>query len=583
MSATVEIKAVTEDTVTVAGYGVLFGGTDLDGETFHQDTEFMLDLVPAKLVLYDHARGSVRHVIGKTTTVTPDERGLWVEAELNRHTDYVEQVMTLVKAGALGWSSGSVGHLTQRSGKSITRWPIIEFSLTPTPAEPRTVGVEIIKSLADVDESYRLLLPEDAIALAEDASVQTDVVKANALIHVEDTVSEERATPEVAEDEQVKSLNNRLDALSETMAQVLQFMQDSPKVKSAGYFTEDGGAADANVKSFGDWLMAVRRNDVTRLAKVYKSVGTKDMTLGTGTQGGYLVPPEYGTRLMQLAATQSQITGRVTLINVNSDSGAYPVLDQYIVPTAGSGNSAMAAGITANVTAEGALLTETQAGFEDLQYRVYKVGGFTEVTNELISDSPQAIETLLSQLFGIAIAAKNERNILRGTGAGEPLGILNATCAVGISPNTNNEFKWEDALTMVSRFKSAGGTPVWLIHPSIWPDIGAMESSAGGSVWQANMTAGSPSTLLSYPILVSEHLPQANNAGAVMLADLSAYLWFQREGLQIAYSEHAAFTTDKGTWRFTQRVDGKPWLRSAITMSDPQGSYTVSPFVYHND
>jgi len=286
---------------------------------------------------------------------------------------------------------------------------------------------------------------------------------------------------------------------------------------------------------------------------------------------------------MQLAATQSQITGRVTLINVNSDSGAYPVLDQYIVPTAGSGNSAMAAGITANVTAEGALLTETQAGFEDLQYRVYKVGGFTEVTNELISDSPQAIETLLSQLFGIAIAAKNERNILRGTGAGEPLGILNATCAVGISPNTNNEFKWEDALTMVSRFKSAGGTPVWLIHPSIWPDIGAMESSAGGSVWQANMTAGSPSTLLSYPILVSEHLPQANNAGAVMLADLSAYLWFQREGLQIAYSEHAAFTTDKGTWRFTQRVDGKPWLRSAITMSDPQGSYTVSPFVYHND
>jgi HK97 family phage major capsid protein len=69
----------------------------------------------------------------------------------------------------------------------------------------------------------------------------------------------------------------------------------------------------------------------------------------------------------------------------------------------------------------------------------------------------------------------------------------------------------------------------------------------------------------------------------VILADLSAYLLFQSKGLEIGYSEHYRFNRAQGTFRFFQRVDGKPWLRSAITLSDPQGSFTVSPFVYLDD
>ena len=163
MNTTVAIKAKTDDTITVAGYGVVFGGVDLEGETFAANTDFMLDLVPSKLVMYDHAQNSaVKHVIGKTATVTPDEYGLWVEAELDRHADYVAQIESLAEKGVLGWSSGSVAHLTQRAGKSITRWPIVEFSLTPTPAEPRTLGVDVIKSLAEADEAFAALLPEES-------------------------------------------------------------------------------------------------------------------------------------------------------------------------------------------------------------------------------------------------------------------------------------------------------------------------------------------------------------------------------------------------------------------------------------
>jgi HK97 family phage major capsid protein len=124
---------------------------------------------------------------------------------------------------------------------------------------------------------------------------------------------------------------------------------------------------------------------------------------------------------------------------------------------------------------------------------------------------------------------------------------------------------------------------VWVIHPGIWPDLAVMESAGGAAVWQANMAVGGPQSLLGWEIVESEHNPQDDNAGGVGLYDLGSYLLFERQALSVAFSEHAAFSSDKGTWRFTYRCDGQPWLTSAITLADPQGSYTVSPVVYHND
>ena len=121
MNQLVTVKALTETTATVAGYGVIFGGADLEGDTFTKATNFMLDLVPQKLVCYDHTMSAqVPHVIGTVKSVTADETGLWVEAELKRSEDYVEAVLKLIERGVIGWSSGSVPHLVRREAKSAT-------------------------------------------------------------------------------------------------------------------------------------------------------------------------------------------------------------------------------------------------------------------------------------------------------------------------------------------------------------------------------------------------------------------------------------------------------------------------------
>jgi HK97 family phage major capsid protein len=99
------------------------------------------------------------------------------------------------------------------------------------------------------------------------------------------------------------------------------------------------------------------------------------------------------------------------------------------------------------------------------------------------------------------------------------------------------------------------------------------------AVWQGNMVASPSNNLNGYPIIVSEHMPQLGASGAVLLADLSAYLMFEKAGLAIAYSDAVGFTRDVGTWRFKVRNHGMPWIKNAITLAGPGSAYTVSPFV----
>jgi HK97 family phage major capsid protein len=59
--------------------------------------------------------------------------------------------------------------------------------------------------------------------------------------------------------------------------------------------------------------------------------------------------------------------------------------------------------------------------------------------------------------------------------------------------------------------------------------------------------------------------------------DLSYYLIGDRQQMQVASSTEFKFNQDKVAFRVIQRVDGRPWIQSAVT---PQNSSaTLSPFV----
>jgi hypothetical protein len=64
--------------------------------------------------------------------------GMFASFELDDKDPVDGVIIELIHAGAFRWSSGSRADVVERrTNGEITRWPILEVSLTPTPAEPR--------------------------------------------------------------------------------------------------------------------------------------------------------------------------------------------------------------------------------------------------------------------------------------------------------------------------------------------------------------------------------------------------------------------------------------------------------------
>src|SRR5690606_8087677 len=139
-------------------------------------------------------------------------------------------------------------------------------------AEPRT-SVLPLKTLLD---SQADTTPE-ADAEAPTGADAADVAKmADIQVLGERKMAENEVQTPPVQDDAVKALEGKVDALTENMNRILAWAEEQPSIKNAGYISETGGKSDQHIKSFGDWLKAVQRNDVQRLTTVYGS--TKAMS-----------------------------------------------------------------------------------------------------------------------------------------------------------------------------------------------------------------------------------------------------------------------------------------------------------------
>lgn len=589
----VVIKSIDDDTVVIAGYGVVFGGRDLEGETFTKDTDFMHELVPLKAVFYDHAaQKEVKHVVGKATA-TPDDIGIWVEAQLDRHKKYVAEVLKLIEEGVLGWSSGSVGHLVEKSAGVIKRWPIVEFSLTPTPAEPRTLGIERLKALAEEYPALKALLPQGsgddpggATGGKSKASLSFPIKEINKMSDVTLSMEEYKdllkgqvklpeappAPPAEAQDPAVKALSDKLDALT-------AIIEKSPALKDAGYVAPDSEEDDPEVKSFGDFCIAIRNGNTKRLEKVY---GTGEKATKTalaedaGATGGYLVPVQYAAAITAAAKPFSVLRqAGATVIPLSGRSLQVPLLDIETAPSAG--DTSYAAGVVAYWESEAATLTESEPRFRLIELVAHKLAGYSLASNEVRADAP-ALDALLAQMFGRAVGSKENYAFFRGDGVGKPFGILNSGALITTARSAASTVALADLAQMVSDFlPSSWGRGAWFFNPTVMDQLIQVVSNPLSLMNVDLQNAALPMRILGMPAYVTGALPALNTAGDILLVDPSYYLIADRQAMTIAYSEHYAFVTDQAAWRFTSRVDGQPWVQTYVTLED--AATTVSPFV----
>lgn len=182
------VKALDAEGTRVGGYLIAWGDPahrDLHREYFTPQTDLALDWFTHRPVLYHHGLDPDcgAEAIGVIDTVKADSIGLWCEAQLEKHHRYLVALRTLVAQNALGWSSGSLPHLVRKSADgAILRWPLVEASLTPTPAEPYATSVAALKaaytSLGLNPEEVEILAMNDQInQLTDTINALTNTVK----------------------------------------------------------------------------------------------------------------------------------------------------------------------------------------------------------------------------------------------------------------------------------------------------------------------------------------------------------------------------------------------------------------------
>ncbi len=353
---------------------------------------------------------------------------------------------------------------------------------------------------------------------------------------------------------------------------------------------EPGGTQKTVYRSFGeqiqDVIRAYSQNDTRAYERLHKAESETRAATGLGesvpSEGGFLIEHSFSNQLLRETYDTGLLIKRCNRIPVGENSNGFkaPGVDET-----SRANGSRWGGVQIYAVGEGTDITATKPKFRMIDLELIKVAGLCYVTEELMRDST-AMGAYVQQAFSEEFGFKFDDYIMRGTGAGQPLGILNSGALVSQTAEDGQAATTivaENIEKMYSRMLPRSlKNAVWYINQECWPQIfqfhhvvgtgGVPMFIPGGNI--ANAPFG---TLLGRPIEVVEQASALGTVGDIIFADLSRYLWIDKGKMETATSIHVRFVQAEQTLRFIARINGQPMMSSAITPY--KGSNDLSPFV----
>lgn len=343
-----------------------------------------------------------------------------------------------------------------------------------------------------------------------------------------------------------------------------------------------GSKLDGQFNSLEDFFAIINHRADRTEPERRKTIDTLKNALSSNvpSDGGFLIPEEFRAELLRVALETALVRPRARVIPMASARIALPMLDTT------TNASSVFGGIIAYWTEEAAALTQSSPTFAKVVLDSKKLTLYSDIPNELGDDSAISLEAFLGQTFPEAAAWYEDAAFIGGTGVGEPLGGLvaanNAMIAVAKEAGqAAATIVWQNIVKMYARMlPSSLARAVWVVSPNTFPELATMALSVGtggSAIWLNNGTDGPPMTILGRPVIVSEKVPGVGTQGDISFVDWAYYLIGDRMAMTGMTSPHYKFGNDVTSYRLIERVDGRPWLQSAITPKN--SSDTLSPFV----
>lgn len=328
---------------------------------------------------------------------------------------------------------------------------------------------------------------------------------------------------------------------------------------------------------FAKGVMTGLADDTIR--NYYAGLKASGMSEGINADGGFLIPPEFSTALLNAIAQAGVIAPKCRNFPVNNNL-SLPFVNKTTEATSWTG------GVTIYKPAEAVAKTTSYPVLAKCELKLNKMTAVVYATDELLNDSPIALETFLSTMVSTEMALTKDEDIINGSGAGEAQGIMNSPALVSVAKESGQAaatISYTNVLKMWSRlYGPSMRNAVWLISQDSMQQIMKLSvavGTGGAPVIVMNATTSLPQQIFGAPIIWSPHCQTLGTTGDIIVADFSQYITITKAGMgmETATSIHLKFLEDETAFRFVVRFDGQGWWSSAVTPK--HGSSTVSPFV----
>jgi HK97 family phage major capsid protein len=384
-------------------------------------------------------------------------------------------------------------------------------------------------------------------------------------------VREERGEASNMDLEEIKNLRNSIKNIGKRLT--------APVGVGAATTTSSGPFGD-----FGTFLQAVHRAGIPggvldpRLGEIRAASGLSE---AVPSEGGYPVQADIVAGILKETYDTGLLASRCRTIELSSNSNR---LEINAIDETSRVDGSRLGGIRGYWADEAAEKTKSKPKFRKLKLKLNKLIGLCYATDELLADV-SALEGVIRQGFADEFGFKIDDAIINGTGAGMPLGIINAGCLVTQakeSAQTAATIVYNNLTKMWSRLMPRSEqTAVWLINKDCIPSLATMSVDGSGNspvyLPAGGATARPYATIFGRPVLSIEQCQTLGTAGDIYLCDFSNYVLARKGGIQADMSIHVRFIYDESVFRFVVRIDGQPILSAPITPF--KGSGTMSHFI----
>lgn len=323
-------------------------------------------------------------------------------------------------------------------------------------------------------------------------------------------------------------------------------------------------------RSFADYTRAVVASSARGASpdpRLIQNAPTTWGSEGVGQDGGFAVPPDFRTQILQKVMSEESLVGRTDQLTTSGNSITFPTDSTTPWQTSG--------GIQAYWESEGGQKQQSKPELGETTIKANKIIALVPVTDELLEDAP-AMAAYINGKAPEKINFRVNQALISGSGVGQPLGILNSPGTLTVDPVSGQA---ADSVVMQNIMDMYYAIPrgnrsraVWLMNEDAekqLPYMKFIDQGSGNAVPiylpPGGLSTAQYGTLLGRPIVPSEAVPGLGDTGDIMFGDWSQYHTLMKTGgIRQDVSIHLFFDYDMTAFRFVMRVGGQPKWNAPI-------------------